>query len=92
MGDYTPRPSPYWLPTSHLGFSPFPLFRYRERRRGKKGGEKEGCAAARALPRRPERRSGTRAGAAVPWRRELCESKEPKPRERRRLEHLRHRE
>jgi hypothetical protein len=50
-------------------------------------GEKKGRAAARASPRRPERCSWTRDGAArtiasVPWRRELCESKEPKPRER----------
>jgi hypothetical protein len=39
---FTPRPNPRGLPTNHLGFSPFPLIRGREGRRGEAGGVKAG--------------------------------------------------
>jgi hypothetical protein len=95
-GRLHPETEPLLAPHQPLGVFPLSLVSLPREEEGEERGE-EGCAAARALPRRPERRSGTRAGAArtgaaVPWRRELCESKEPKPRERRRREHLRRRE
>jgi hypothetical protein len=99
-GRLHPEAEPLLAPHQPLGVFPFPLFHCRERRRGRKGrgGEKKDRAAAHATPRRLECYSWTRAGVArtgavVPWRLELCESKEPEPRERRHREHLRrHRE